>query len=288
MEGVRTLLAVALALGAATACQAETVLETDFARGLQGWARNGTARLVSSAEPGREQVLQMTSSKAFQVGVVWTELRRRVPSFSFIVEARVRFTPGSANECPADGFALVFAPVETDAMGSWGGSLGLCGNQDLIRQFVALEVNTWRGQGLGTPEEQQDCRSAKNETFALDVLTPEMRRTETARATGGGTPQNGGFKIGQTLAAPGMAIVNGGWYRYQWNVDLDGTTALYVTGLEDANRGFQNVKVLEVKMAWNPLDLFDGRWGLTATTGGAVQTTEVSRIAIEVPMVEPR
>jgi hypothetical protein len=288
MRRVKTLLLIVLALGPVTACRAATLLETDFSQGLQGWARNGNARLAANTELGREQVLQLTNSRTFQAGVVWTELRRRVPSFSFIVEARIRFTSRGAGDCPADGFALVFAPVETDFIGNWGGSLGLCENEALIRQFVALEVNTWREQGLGTASEQATCASGKHETFALDVLTPEMRRTELARTQGGGTPQKGGFKIGQVLPPAGLRIVNGGWYRYQWNAGQDGTMALYVTGLDDANRAFQMVKVLEVKMAWNPLDLFDGRWGLAGTTGGAVQTTEVSRVAIEVPMVEPR
>jgi hypothetical protein len=288
MGRVRTVLVIALALAPGFACRGETILETDFSHGLQGWARNGTARLFSSVEPGRGQLLQLTSSKTYQTGVVWTELRRRVPSFSFIVEARVRFASRGAGDCPADGFAMVFAPVESDAVGNWGGSLGLAQNEYVIRQFMALEVNTWYGQGLGTPTERTSCASGKNETFALDVLTPAMKRTEAARTAGGGTPEKGGFKIGQTLPPAGMHIVNGGWYRYQWNVSQDGTTTLYVTGLDDANHMFQKVKVLEVKLAWNPLDLFDGRWGLTGTTGGAVQTTELSHVTIEVPMVEPQ
>jgi hypothetical protein len=271
-----------------SACPAATLLRSDFAQGIEGWDRRGNSRLAPTADAGRSQVLQLTTGANNQAGIAWTEMRRRVPSFSFIVEARIRFTRRNASDCPADGFALVFAPVETDMIGSSGSALALCDNEFEIRQFVAMELNTWSGQGLGSDAERASCSAGKNETFAFDVLTPSLKRTAAARTTGGGTPAKGGFKIGQTLPPPGVKIVNGGWYRYQWNVAPDGTMTLYLTGLEASNQQFQKVKVLEVTMGWNPLDTFDGRWGLAAGTGGLTQTCEVSRVTIEAPMVGPQ
>lgn len=276
-----------LALISGGAGHGATLLLTDFTRDRQGWKLNGDAALVRTAEAGYPQLLRLTGGRTGQVGVAWTELRRRVPSFSFLADVRVRFSPGIFGDCPADAFALVFAPVESDAIGNPGSSIGLCETW-LIYQFIAVEVNTWSGQGLGTNEEKESCSFGKNETFAFDVVTPSGRPIpEAARFRGDGTPERGGFKIGQTLPPPGMKLVNGGWYRYQWNVAPDGTMTLFVTGLDPGNQRFQRVRVLEVKMAWNPLDRFDGRWGLSASTGAAVQTVEVARARIESPAIDP-
>jgi hypothetical protein len=46
------------------------------------------------------------------------------------------------------------------------------------------------------------------------------------------------------------------------------------------------VKVTEIKSGVPVLD-FEGRWGLTAATGGAVQWTDVLNARIDVPMIEP-
>jgi hypothetical protein len=101
-----------------------------------------------------------------------------------------------------------------------------------------------------------------------------------------GTLEHGGAKIGQAVAPEGMRIADGGLYRYQWDVSNEGTMTVYVTGLEDANKKFQKVKVLQVKMARKPID-YEGRFGLTAATGWAVQTVEVARARVESPMIEP-
>jgi hypothetical protein len=83
--------------------------------------------------------------------------------------------------------------------------------------------------------------------------------------------------------------VNGGFYRYQWNVAPDSTMTVYVTGLSDGNKQFQKVKVLEVKInpALKAID-YEGRFGLHAATGGAFQITEVAAVRIESPIVEPQ
>jgi hypothetical protein len=287
MKGWLCVAAFAVA-GIAGPTAAAVLVDTDFTRERAGWSVRPTARIAPTGQDSPAQVLQITRNLTFQAGAAWTELRARVPSFSFFADIRVRFTPSPTFPCPADGFTLAFAPVETDAVGAWGSSLGLAGNELEIRQFIALEVNTWYGQGLGSAAERQNCVSGKHETFAFDVVRPNQARTEAARTQGGGTPEKGGFKIGQTLPPSGMQIVNGGWYRYQWNVEADGTMAVYVTGLEARSRGFQRVKVLETKLARNPLDLFDGRWGITAGTSGLVQTVEVARVTIESPAVGPR
>jgi len=87
-----------------------------------------------------------------------------------------------------------------------------------------------------------------------------------------------------------MKLVNGGFYRYQWNVDgVNNTMTVYVTGLEESNKQFQKVKVIEAKFDPAKVKIadFEGRWGMSAATGGAVQFTEVARARIDSPMIEP-
>jgi hypothetical protein len=183
--------------------------------------------------------------------------------------------------------ALCFAPVEQDAIGGGGGGLGISG----IETLTAFDINTWRGQGLGTDDErnaEDSCTSVgKHETFSFDVVTPDV---ENPGRSGGvnGTPEAGGTKIGQTLGPQGFKLVNGGWYRYQWNALADGTMAAYVTGLEDSNKQFQKVKLLEVKFPNNKHISFEGRFGAAAATGGAVQHADIAAIRVEVPAVEPQ
>src|SRR5262249_13767134 len=153
--------------------------------------------------------------------------------------------------------------------------------------FTALEINTWRGQGLGSDDDKNGatgCDSGHNETIALDVINPN---TDTDRTSGGGTPDAGGPKIGQTNFPAGLKIVNGGFYRYQWNVADNGDVTVYMTGLEDSNKQFQKVKVLDLKGVKGAIN-FEGRFGLAAATGGAVQFVEVSQVDIESPMIEPQ
>jgi hypothetical protein len=283
MRGTTTLLALTLALAVATPGQGATLIDTRFAEGTKGWVLNGEAKLARAAVDANSQILELTSNKEEQIGVAWTELKQKVPSFTFIADVRVDYYGEGYKDCPGDGFTLVFAPAKTDTVGVHGGSLGLF--HSAIERFTAFEVNTYPLQGLRGAAAVEECKSGQDVTFAFDVIHPEAKVT--VRNPGmNGTLEDGGAKIGQVTAPEGMQIVNGGHFRYQWNVSDDGTMAVYVTGLDDANRKFQKVKVLQVKMARNPVD-FEGRFGLTAATGGALQTVEVARVRVESPMVEP-
>jgi len=281
MSAASLLLAILFILSRAIGpCPAETLVSTDFARGAAGWALNRDARLLTIA--GR-QMLTLTQNEVAQTGVAWTELKRRVPSFSFSADLRVRFYPQFPGDCPADGLTLVFAPAEIDTVGGGGGSLGLHSGPDT---FTCFEINTFGPQGLEGETRGVDCLSGKHVTFAFDWIDP---RTEIAQrlARLNGTPEKGGAKIGQVLPPPGMTIVNGGWYRYQWNVAENGTMTVTITGLEEGNGKFRKAKVLEVKFPDGKAIDFEGRWGLTAATGGGFQTVEVARARVESPMIEP-
>lgn len=287
------LLVLVLALVPMSAGWAATPVTTDFSKDANGWSLNGNARLAKLSEAKvatlgdakLEQILELTSSEADQIGIAWTELKQKVPSFSFIADVRVRYDGGGRNDCPGDGFTLAFAPVAKDAKSAegMGGGLGLFGS---IETFTAFEENTWHAQGLGSEEEKQNCMADKHVTFAMDVVHPG---TDNERLPGmNGTPEKGGAKIGQVLPPDGMKVVNGGWYRYQWNAAENGTMAVYATGLDPGNKKFQKVKILEVKFPDNKAIDFEGRWGLTSATGSAFQTVEVARARVETPMVEPQ
>jgi hypothetical protein len=280
MGQARSLVVVALALAFAGACPAATLIDTDFTKGSEGWALNGNAQLVTPEGSTRGQALSLTQDDGSQVGVAWTTLKQKVPSFSFIAEVEIRHLDETT--CPAEGFAMAFAPVETDTVGGHGASLGLFGG--IIETFTAMEVNTWTGQGLGTEAERQVCNLGKNETFGIDVVNPQVE--DSVRIGGSrGTPETGGSKIGQVNPPQGLKIVNGGVYRYQWNVAADGTHTVYVTGLDEKNKQFQKVKVLEVKLPDNEAINFEGRFGLTASTGGAFQHTEIYRARVDSPVL---
>jgi hypothetical protein len=287
MGKVRTLFALTLALGVTSVCQAATLISTDFSKGdTKGWKLNGNndqVKIVDVAgDSARPKALALTTDQGGETGTAWNELKTKVTSLSYIADIQIRHDDSLG--CPADGVAMVFAPVETDAQGGGGGSLGLFG----LDQFTAFEVNTWRGQGLGTDDEKNDGESCtkfmKHITFAFDVINAN---TESDRTSGGGTPDAGGPKIGQVLPPTGMKIVNGGFYRYQWNVAENGDMAVYVTGLSDSNKQFQKVKVLEAKGVKNGIN-FEGRFGLSAATGGAFQFTEIARVQVDSPMIDPQ
>jgi hypothetical protein len=299
---------VALAL-TASICQAETLVNTDFSTGSAGWALNGDAQL---RDVNGRQVLSLTQNEGSQTGVVWTELKRSAPSFSFTADIRVRFLQidedgNEYNPCPADGMALAFADTGSDVMGATGGNIGLFGNQDELARFIALDINTWYGQGLGLGSGSEagapaeNCRAAYQggETISFANMAPDFEGAQEDENTGRdgynrhsdqgykGDPAKGGHKLGITRLPQGMRIVNGGAYRYQWNVDgATNTMSVYVTGLDDNNNQFQKVKVAEIQSG-KPVLNFDGRWGITAATGGAVQHTEVLSARIDVPMIDP-
>jgi Bacterial lectin len=286
MGKARTLFAVTLAFAVTSVCQAATLLQTDFTKGdTKGWILNGDqVKVVDVAgDSARPKALSLTSDEGSQTGVAYTELKQQVPSFSFIADVQIRHDDSLG--CPADGFAMSFVNVDdTSSVGGGGGSMGLFG----LDQFTAFEINTWRDQGAGTEDDRADCKTAKNETFAIDVVNPSVDNN--ARTPGEtGDPKAGGAKIGQVVPPSGMKIVNGGFYRFQWNAAEDGTMTVYATGLSDSNKQFQKVKVLEVKLdpALKPLG-FAGHWGLHAATGGAYQITEVAAARIDSPMIDPQ
>jgi hypothetical protein len=203
MSRLRIVWAVALVALVGGAARAETLINADFSKDEQGFVLLVDAKLVSV--DGR-QVLSLTQNEGGQKGLIWSSLKRQVPSFSVIADIRVRFVPPDADACPADGLSINFAPVETDAEGAAGGSLGIFGGE--IETFTSFEVNTWRGQGLGEDGDFSSCTSGRHETFAFNVIHPNV--TESARSAGtNGTPEEGGPKIGQTLPPAGAKIVNG-------------------------------------------------------------------------------
>jgi hypothetical protein len=296
MQRGRFIFAAALAL-ATTSAQAATLVNTDFtlsnlsdaSAGVAAWRTAGTAGLELNA-PGYPPVtLALTHNVGSEGGAAWTIQEFTVPSFSMWADVNIDFNrlDESGNltndNCPADGIALAFASIPNfaktqDVVGGAGGSLGLYGRETVLPRFIAFEVNTWKGQAL---EDTDDCSTNKFTTFAFadnDVATVGVARDAGAADTGGG-------KVGQVAA--GDKIVNGGWYRYQWNVDTaTGKMEAYITGLDDANKAIQNKKVAEVTFSGGAPKLgFAGRFGITAGTGGAVQGTRISHIRVDSPAV---
>jgi hypothetical protein len=252
MGKVRVLWTVALAAVSLGVASADVLVETDFSKNSTGWVLNGDAKLATI---DGKQVLQLTEEAGSQTAVVWSELKKTVPSFSFIVDARVRFTSVGAdiNSCPADAILLAYANAASDAMGATGGNAGLFNNPDDIPRFIALDINTWYGQGLG----EGDCSTttAIGETLAFDNMKPDCPGCQEDPDTGRagydrhvgqnkpGDPAKGGIRTGQVGLPTGMKIVNGGTWRYHFNVDgATNTVTTYMTGLDDANRQFQKVR----------------------------------------------
>jgi hypothetical protein len=298
MVKVRTLLGIAALALTLSAAQAATLVDTDFSKNANGWVLdqvdNNAAILRDPQTAGVSQVLALTQNKGGQTGIAWTQLKQKVDSFSFIADLRIRWEPvddegNEVNSCPADGVALIYADAELDAVGGGGGGLGLTGGN--IETFTAFVINTWRGAGNGNDDERESCTTnRKFETFEFFVATPEYGDYDRPQDGVVRTPDEGGSKINQVNPPEGMRLVNGGFYRYQWNVDgANDTMAVYVTGLDENNKQFQKVKVLEGKFdpAKVKLTNFEGRWGMSAATGGAVQHAEVARARIDSPMIDP-
>jgi hypothetical protein len=108
MGKARTLWMVGLAAMTVSLGQAATLVDTDFGKNADGWTINSSsgdgswkAGIITPAEaaPGG-QVLQLVNDANDQAGSVWTNLKTKVPSFSFTVD--MRFRHNNANGCPAD------------------------------------------------------------------------------------------------------------------------------------------------------------------------------------------
>jgi Bacterial lectin len=289
MGKLRTILAATMLLVVTGVAQAATLVSSDFTKGdTSAWVLNGAqAKVVGFAGDSlHPKVLQLASDKGNQTGVAWTQMQFTVPSFTYIADVQIRHDPTLG--CPADGFAMSFANVaDTASVGGGGGALGLFGSPK-VPAFSAFEVNEWRGQGLGTAAQRNDCVSGLNETFAFDVVSDSSKQNR-AEGAAPADPAKGGAKIGQIVPPAGMQIVNGGFFRYQWNVAEDGTMTTYVTGLSPINQQFKQVKVLEAKIApaLKPIG-FAGRFGLSAATGGAFITVEVAAARIDSPVEAPQ
>jgi hypothetical protein len=297
MGKMRTLFAAMMLLVVTGVAQAATLVDTDFSKGdTKGWVLNallkgkatGPLQVVDvSGDAAHPKALQLTSDKNDQTGVAWTEMKFTVPTFSFIADASITH---AGTSCPADGVAMSFANVDDPTTaGGGGGSLGLFGGSKPFA-FAALEVNEWREQGLGTKAEQGACTSGKNETFAFDVINDKVAKKTRDPFVAPADPAKGGARIGQVLPPTGMKIVNGGFFRYQWNVAADGTMTAFVSGLDKGkNDQFQKVKVLEVKIdpSLGAIN-FAGRFGLSAATGGADIGAMVAHARIDSPMIEPQ
>jgi hypothetical protein len=278
-------IAAAVLLLAAHGARAATLVHTDFTltdRALApvGWQTNGAAGLAPKPDgPGPVVTLALTHNQTSEAGTAWTLLRARVPSFTMWADISIDFDRAFPDNCPADGLALAFASGNPDAVGGSGSSLGLYGNEDALPRFIALEINTFYGQSL---EGTDNCTNGKFLTFAF-----ANSDEQTGVSRPGGSPEAGGGKIAQTTAPDALKVVNGGWYRYQWNVDAAaGTMTAYVTGLEEGNKLVQNQQVAEVKFGSGAPNLnFIGRWGVTAATGGLVMGTHVAQVRVDAPMV---
>jgi hypothetical protein len=205
-------------------------------------------------------------------------------------DVNVRFQPGAPGveafirNCPADGFVLAFADASPEAVGGSGGDLALFDAPKTIPSFIGFEVNLFFGDAPGNASSLATCNSGKNVTFAFESVG---KATGYARKTG--TPDKGGAQVAPVTAPAGLQIVNGGWYRYQWNVDtVAGTMAAYLTGLEARNSQVQNLPLSSVTFgsAAPPIN-FDGRWGVAAATGGAASGVNVARVRVVAPMAAP-
>jgi hypothetical protein len=261
----------------------------DLSKAPVNWTLTGTARLALN--PGEDPLvtLRLLEDRNDQKSAAWHNMQGHVDSFTFMADVRIR--TADPNGCPADGLALVFANVadpKTIIGGSYSGTgggqdLGIFEGKKAIPDFIGFELNLWRDQGLGTAAEKADCpASGKNETFAFDVVTGGNTKQRNGNPADAAV---GGAKIGQTNPPTGMRIVNGGSYRYQWNVDgATNTMTLFVTGLDASNKQFQKVKVLEQKIGV-PVLGFDGRFGMTGATGGAHAQVDVGHTIIAVPMI---
>src|SRR5215210_1161303 len=252
MQRGRFIFVAALALAAISAQAATTpvtLVNTDFtlqdpSRPPTAWQTNGTAGLeLNAAATGTNPAvtLALTHNLNSETGAAWTILKARVPSFSMYVDANLDFENGTdpgknGAGCPADGFAMAFANTSATALGGGGSNLGLFGNEEAIPRFIALEVNTWyknAAEDLST----DTCSTGKEVSFSVANANTDtgIGRSESQAAD---DPAKGGVNIGNVTAP--VKIMNGGWFRYQWNVDATARTMqLYITGLEDSNKATQ-------------------------------------------------
>ena len=294
MQRGRFIFAAALALVAASAHAATTTLvNTDFTlqdtkRLPVNWTLNGTAQYELSFQGNMVAALDvaLTKNTSGNSAAVWTNDAYTVPSFTMWADVNVDFHPsgpGVDATCPADGFALAFANTTSpNAIGGAGGAIGLFSNPTDIPAFIGFEVNTWYGQDI---DDTSTCTTNKNVTFAFENANSD---SGTDRGTAG-DEKMGGDKVAQVTAPDALqkGLINGGWYRYQWDVDTTtGKMDAYLTGLDASNKAIQNMKLDEVTFASTaPKFNFKGRFGLTAGTGGGTEGVRVRQVVVVSPAV---
>jgi hypothetical protein len=285
----RFIFTAALALATVSA-QAATQINSDFtlqdaSRPANVWKTNRDAGLQLNADIGGTApapiVLKLTDNQQDQRGTAWSVQQFEVPSFTMWADVNVNWKPAPGapvdTNCPADGFTMAFADVDASAVANGGGALALYGREETVPRAIAMEVNTWKDNAV---EDAGDCSTGKSTTFGFADISKD-----TTLDRGPGDLDTGGGRLGQVTAP--AKIVDGGWYRYQWNVDsAAGTMDLFITGLDESNKSVANQKVASIKLnAGAPKLNFKGRFGMTGATGGATQGTYVRSIRVDSPMV---
>jgi hypothetical protein len=281
------------ATGARAAAPPPPLISTQFslanlANIPTAWQLNGDASLeqllgAPAASPAID--LALSQNVDSEGASAWTQMQFPLPSsFTMWADINVDFHPVAKDSqtCPADGFALAFADGKAKSLGGAGGSMGLYGASD-INSLIAFETNTWYGNA---PGKLADCSSGNNVTFEFS----DIAGTKAAR-NAGGTVDKGGAYIGQTVVPPNLngKIINGGWYRYQWDVDsTTGHMDAYISGLDDSNKSVQNEKLVEVTLGASAPKLpAMGRFGIVAGTGGGTEGVHVRQIVVSSPAVAP-
>jgi len=294
MQRGRFIFAAALALVATGAMAATTpMVSTDFTLADStklptNWTVNGDAGIdlaISGTTISAPDGVALAKNNSSVASSMFTNDTFTVPSFTMFADVNIDFHPngpGVDATCPADGFAMVFAnAAKPTALGGGGGAIGLYGNPTDLPQFIAAEVNTWYGNDL---DDTSTCTTGKNVTIEF---TDEDASSGTDRNMGGDVSAGGAY-IGQVTAPDALqnkGLVNGGWYRFQWDVDsASGNMDLYVTGLDASNKAIQNMKLNSVTFKSSAPKLsFKGRFGVTAGTGGGTEGVHVRQVVVVSP-----
>jgi len=292
MHKGRFIFAAALMLAAASVRAAQTPLviaDTDFT--LQDptktpfdWQTNGNAGLQLDPAGTNPITLALAHNVGNEASSAWTLIAGTAPSFTMTADVNVNFTLAQPANCPADGFTMAFANTPANGLGGGGGGLGLYGSKN-IPSIIAFEVNLWHSNAI---TDLSGC--SKNEYTTFEFTNDTNKAGPGRDSTKKGTADKGGEFVNQVTAPAGLTIVNGGWYRYQWDVDtVNGTMAAYITGLDASNNSVKNMPLTNVTFGANAPKLnFSGRWGLTAGTGGAVSGVQVAHVKIVTPMQPPQ
>jgi hypothetical protein len=296
MHRVRFIFGAALMLAAANVRAATTtpfvIDNTDFtlqnrAQAPIEWQTNGTAGLQLDPSGENPITLALTHNQNGENGTAFTLIKGSVPSFTMWADVNITFDLKTPKDCPADGFTMVFTDAAPNFAPGGGGSLGVYDmSAKVTPDIFGFEVNLWHSNAL---EDTADCTMNKFTTVAFNDFNSKTGYTRDVAPAKVGTADAGGARIAQADPPAAVTILNGGWYRYQWNVDaVNGTMAAYITGLDASNKSAQNVPLTSVTLGKNAPSLnFSGRWGIAAATGGAHCGVQVAHVEIITPMQTP-